>query len=96
MDPASPERSRSREAMADVPQEPSRGHCGDGLFHRPNAYVWCSVLLFCYQPRAAQDPAFQCDEKSQCTLDSAAITRSMGVPTAAQILEVLPVPKAEG
>src|SRR5215469_503380 len=31
MDPASPERSRSRQAMADVPQEPSRGHCGDGL-----------------------------------------------------------------
>src|SRR6516162_8406772 len=53
MDPASPERSRSREAMADVPQEPSRGHCGDGLFHCPNAHVWCSVLLFRHRPRAA-------------------------------------------
>jgi hypothetical protein len=28
MDPASSERSRFREAMADVPQKPSRGHCG--------------------------------------------------------------------
>jgi len=38
MDPASPNRSRSCEAMADVPQKPSRGHCCDGLFHRPNAH----------------------------------------------------------
>jgi len=37
MDPASPERCRSRQAMVDVPQKPSRGHCADGLFHRPNA-----------------------------------------------------------
>ena len=44
MDPARSERSRSCKAMADVPQKPSRGHCGDGLFHRPNAHVWCSVL----------------------------------------------------
>ena len=34
-----PERSRFREAMADVPQKPSRGHCGDGFLHRPNAHV---------------------------------------------------------
>src|SRR6516164_9404776 len=53
MDPASPERSRSRQAMADVPQKPSRGHCGAGLFHRPNAHVWCSVLLFRHRPRPA-------------------------------------------
>jgi hypothetical protein len=45
MDPANPKRSRSGQAMADVRQKPSRGHCGDGLFHRPNAHVWCSVLL---------------------------------------------------
>jgi hypothetical protein len=36
--------------MADVPQKPSRGHCGDGLLHRPNAHVWCSVLLFRHRP----------------------------------------------
>jgi hypothetical protein len=30
MDPASPEESRPGEAMADVPQKPSRGHCCDG------------------------------------------------------------------
>src|SRR6516162_2002555 len=53
MDAASPERSRSRQAMADVPQKPSRGRCGDGLFHRPNAHVWCSVLLFHNRPRPA-------------------------------------------
>ncbi len=39
MDPASSERSRSREAMADVPQKPSRGHCRDGLLYRPNAHA---------------------------------------------------------
>ena len=46
MDAASPERSRCGEAMADIPQEPSRSHCCDGLLHRPNAHDWCSVLLF--------------------------------------------------
>src|SRR6266481_299511 len=53
MDPASPEKSRPGEAMADVPQKPSRGHCCDGLFHRPNAHFWCSVLLFRHRPRPA-------------------------------------------
>ena len=37
------EESRPGEAMADVPQKPSRVHCCDGLFHRPNAH-FCSVL----------------------------------------------------
>jgi len=46
MGSASPERSRSREAMADVPQESSRGNCCHGLLYSPNAQVWCSVLLF--------------------------------------------------
>ena len=90
MDPASPERSRSRQAMADVPQKPSRGHSGDGLFHRPNAHVWCAVLLFRHRPRPAQDPAFQCDEKSPCALGCPAIATSMGLPTAAQILAIRP------
>jgi hypothetical protein len=44
VDPASSERSTSCEAMADVPQKPSRGNCCDGLLHRPNAHVWCSIL----------------------------------------------------
>jgi len=55
MDPASSERSRFREALADVPQKPSRGHCGNGFLHRPNAHVWCSVLLFHHRPRLAKD-----------------------------------------
>ena len=38
--PPSCERSRSCEAIADVSQEPSRGHCDDGLLHRPNAHLW--------------------------------------------------------
>jgi len=79
MDPASSERSRFREAMADVPQKPSRGHCRNGFLHRPNAHVWCSVLLFRHRPRPAEDPAFQCDAKSQCTLGCTAIERSMGL-----------------
>ena len=45
MDPASPERSRFRETMADVPQKPSRGHCCDGLFHRHNATFG---VLYCF------------------------------------------------
>ena len=45
MDPASPERSRSFEAMADVPQKPSRSHCGHGLLHRSNAHVG---VLYCF------------------------------------------------
>jgi len=44
MDPANSRRSRSCEAMANVPQKPSRGHCRDGLLHRPNAHVRCFVL----------------------------------------------------
>ena len=39
MDSASSESSRFREALADVPQKPSRGHCGNGFLHRPNAHV---------------------------------------------------------
>jgi hypothetical protein len=39
MDPASPKRSR--------------GNWCDGLLSRPNAHVWCSVLLFRYRPRPA-------------------------------------------
>jgi len=76
MDAASPERCRSRQAMADVPQKPSRGHCCDGLFHHVNAHVWCSVLLFHHRPRPAWDPAFQCDEKSPRALGSPATARS--------------------
>ena len=53
MDPASPERSRSREAMADVSQESSRSNCCDGLLYSPNAHIWCSVLLFRHRPRPA-------------------------------------------
>src|SRR5208283_4023847 len=90
MDSASPKRSRSGQAMADVPQKPSRGHCCDGFLHRPNAHVWCSVLLFRHRSRPAEDPAFQCDAKSQCTLGCTAIERSMGLQTAAQILAIRP------
>ena len=88
MDPASSERSRFREALADVPQKPSRGHCGNGFLHRPNAHVWCSVLLFRHRPRPAEDLAFHCDAKSPCTLGCTAIARSMSLQTAAQILAI--------
>jgi putative transposase len=45
MDAASPERCRSRQAMADVPQKPSRGHCGDGLFTVPTLTFG---VLYCF------------------------------------------------
>src|SRR5882724_11497479 len=90
MDPASPERSRSREAMADVPQESSRGNCCQGLLYSPNAQVRCSVLLFRHRPRPAQDSALQCDPKSQCSLGCAAVARSVGLQTAAPILAIRP------
>src|SRR4029077_17020903 len=95
MDSAGSERSRFREAMADVPQKPSRSHCCNGFLHRPNAHVWCSVLLFRHRPRPAEDPAFQCDAKSQCplgccTLGCTATARNMGLPTAAPILATRP------
>jgi hypothetical protein len=79
MDPTSSERSRSTEAMADVPQKPSRNHCRDGLLHYPNAHVWRSVLFFCHQPRPAEDPASQRDAKSQYALGCTAFARSMGL-----------------
>ena len=90
MDPARSERSRTYKAMADVPQKPSRGSCCNGFLHRSNAHVWCSVLLFRHRPRPAEDPALQCDAKSQCTLGCTTIERSMGLPTAAQILAIRP------
>ena len=90
MDPASPEKSRPGEAMADVPQKPSRGGCCNGFLHRPNAHVRFSALLFRHRPRPAEDPAFQCDAKSQCTLGCTAIARSMGLQTAAPILATRP------
>ncbi len=37
MGPASPERSISCEAMADIPQESSGSHCCNGFLYRPNA-----------------------------------------------------------
>jgi hypothetical protein len=88
MDAASSARSRSLKAMADVSQKPSRGHCGDGFLHRANAHVRCSALLFRHRPRPAEDPAFQCDAKSQRTLGCTATARSMGLQTAAQILAI--------
>ena len=89
MDPASSERSRFREAMADVPRKPSRGHCCNGFLHRPNAHVWgVSDCFLIIGHDRREDPAFQCDAKSQCTLGCTAIARSMGLPTAAQILAI--------
>src|ERR1700732_3816996 len=41
------EKSGCGQALADLFTQPSRGHCRDGLFHSPDAHVWCSLLLFC-------------------------------------------------
>jgi len=48
------------------------------------------LLLFRHRPRPAEDPAFQCDAKSPCTLGCTAIARSMGLQTAAPILATRP------
>ena len=48
---ASASSSRPSEALADVPAEPSRGHCRDGLLHRAHAYFRHSLLLFHHRPR---------------------------------------------
>ena len=51
MGSASPERPRSREAMADVPQESSRGNCCDGLLHSPDAHVRYSFFVIGHDRR---------------------------------------------
>jgi putative transposase len=43
---ASSERSRFREAMADVSQKPSRGHRCNGFLHRPNAQFGVPYCFF--------------------------------------------------
>src|ERR1039458_6565617 len=45
MGSASAKTSRSRQALADFPEEPSRGHCSDGFFHCADADLRHSVLL---------------------------------------------------
>jgi len=82
---ANSENSRSRETLADVPPEPSRGNCSHGLLHRTDAHVWRPVLFLCHRPRPAEDPAFQRDPKSECSLDRAAATGGMAVRAGAQI-----------
>src|ERR1022692_3971380 len=46
----SPETSRSLQALADLPAEPSRGHCSDGFFHCADTHLRRSVLLFHHRP----------------------------------------------
>ena len=53
MGSASPKTSRSHQALADFPEEPSRGHCGDGFFHCADADLRRSVLLLRHRPRPA-------------------------------------------
>jgi hypothetical protein len=76
---ASPEKSRSRQTLADVPPEPSRGDCSHGLFHGTDAHVWRSVLLLRHKPRPAKNSAFQRDTKSECSLDCPADAGGMAV-----------------
>jgi len=57
---ASPENSRSGQALAGIPAEPSRGDCSHGLLHGTDAHLRCSVLLL-YHRSLAQ----LCQEKLQ-------------------------------
>src|ERR1019366_3009353 len=56
---ASPKTCGPHQALADFPEEPSRGHCGDGFFHGADTDLRHSVLLLRHQPRPASDPALQ-------------------------------------
>src|ERR1039457_4766078 len=58
---ASAKTSRSRQALADFPEEPSRGDRSDGLLHGADPDLRHSVLLLRHQPRPASDPALQRD-----------------------------------
>src|ERR1039457_7265988 len=83
---AGPKTSRSRQALADFPEKPSRGHRSDGFFHCADADLRRSVLLLRDRPRPASHPALQRDSQSQRPLDRVAAARSVGIePTAAAI-----------
>jgi hypothetical protein len=45
MAPANSKNPRSRQTLADIPPEPSRGNCSHGLLHRTDAHVW---RLYCF------------------------------------------------
>ena len=42
----SPENSRSRPTLADIPAKSPRRHRCHGFLHSPNAHLWCAVLFF--------------------------------------------------
>jgi len=90
MDAASPERSSSWEAMAAVPQKPSRGHCCDGLFHSSDAHIWCSLLLLCHHSRPTANSSLQRIPPSQRLVDRTAVARNLGIRPAAQVLDLRP------
>src|ERR1035437_447891 len=81
---ASPETSGSHQALADFPEEPSRGDRSDGLLHCADTDLRHSVLLLRDRPRPASDPALQRDSQSQRALGCPAVSRDLGIqPTAA-------------
>src|SRR5262249_44782081 len=41
---------RRAQELADLLAKPSRGHCGYGLLHRSDAYLWRPLLLFRHRP----------------------------------------------
>src|ERR1019366_4066922 len=55
MGSASTKTSRSRQALADFPEESSRGDRSDGLLHRADTDLRHSVLLLRDRPRPASD-----------------------------------------
>ena len=58
MAPASSQKPRSVQALADIPAESPRGHRGDGFLHRADAHVWYLVLLLRDRSRPAENSAF--------------------------------------
>src|ERR1019366_8474690 len=88
---ASAPSSRPSEALADVPAEPSRGHCRDGLLHRTHAYFRHSLLLFHHRPRPSSNPSPPRNAYSQRALGCPATARNVGIqPGAAALPDLRP------
>ena len=74
--------------MAYVPAQSSRSDCRHGLFYRPDAHLWCAVLLFRHRARPAQNSSLRRHAESYNSLDRAADAGSMAVRASTPVLVV--------
>src|ERR1019366_256245 len=50
LDAEGPAESGAGKTMGGISQQPPRGDCCDGLLHRADTHVWCTLLLLCHCP----------------------------------------------